>query len=667
MNHHIRVLLAVALAVSCLSSTPIRAQALDPGYLSEMPPPAKILSEIKGKDAEDTIERQMGAFMVLNKLIDDMAMGIEHRFLPRKIKPDEFRIKEMYGKAYADLWHKAINKELHKYDNDWDLLGELLNKFFSQSFRDLYSKSNADKDARLEAHRQRSSGVVFGGTPSANSPNPECAAKGLDDLTCKFQTAMKGIMKTMGQTEEAEVDAATPGLVLSGTYSAPNFRVVMWAGSSSWVFCDDVWLQTEYAIEQKGNQVVVNIENGRDTLALTLQPDIKTLTGSGRTVPIHGYAPGGGSTATAGTPGTANQVTTTTQRELTPLEAKQYPNAVKNGQTYTLNETTTSTEYTMPISPGGAPWRPKSAPCRLGVLKYQIVDNSKPSDVPALIQDWFDEVPGLVQGLRMIGNYDGPGGASIKFFPEKAIVGCNATIVEHNYGVLVEDGQVFVQIMSHLGAEKFVLRPDGILSGTGAQVTRYGKRKTGNNTYVQSSDKCTYGNLTPRGRSQTSVPTSNATAPVVKNAPISNSTTVVVEPPVLTVSNGFIGQAANPLAGRELLVLKASFEEALRKAGFQDPASAPGKRSAVAIWAAACKAQSPMCKQGIDALQAFYVGRIRLDATGTAKVSGLPKGNFWVLGLGVANNQHFVWSLPIDIKPGSNSISFSQGNASIIY
>ncbi|HTG95428.1 MAG TPA: hypothetical protein VL866_22710, partial [Pyrinomonadaceae bacterium] len=108
MNHHVRVLLAVALAVSCLSSTPIRAQALDPGYLSEMPPPAKILSEIKGKDAEDTIERQMGAFMVLNKLIDDMAMGIEHRFLPRKIKPDEFRIKEMYGKAYADLWHKAI-------------------------------------------------------------------------------------------------------------------------------------------------------------------------------------------------------------------------------------------------------------------------------------------------------------------------------------------------------------------------------------------------------------------------------------------------------------------------------------------------------------------------------------------------------------------------------
>ena len=114
-------------------------------------------------------------------------------------------------------------------------------------------------------------------------------------------------------------------------------------------------------------------------------------------------------------------------------------------------------------------------------------------------------------------------------------------------------------------------------------------------------------------------------------------------------------------------MLKVSFEEALRKAGFQDPASTPVKRSAVAIWAAACKAQSPMCKQGIDALHNFYVGKIRLDATGTARVSGLPKGNFWVLGLGAANGQHFVWSLPMVIKPGSNSISFSQGNATIIY
>lgn len=664
MKHQIRTLVAIALSVSFLGSIPVQAQTLDPSYLSEMPPPAKILSEIKGKDTEDTIERQMGAFMLLNKMIDEMAWGLEHRFLPLKIKPDELRIKEMYGHAYADLWHKAINKERHLYDNDWDLRAELLNKLFSESFRDLYAKSNANKEARLEAHRQRSSGVVLGVAPSANQPNPECAAKGLDDLTCKFQTAMKGMIKTMGATEETEVDAATPGLVLSGAYNGQNFSVLMFPGSSSWVYCDDVWLQTTYAIEQKGNRVVVNIDNGRDPLALTLQPDIKTLTGPGQTVPIHGYAPGGGS-ATAGTPGSTNEVTTTRQRELTPLEAKQYPNAVKNGQTYTLNETTTSTEYTMPVSPSPAPWRQKSAPCRVGILKYQ--NNNSQADVPDLLKDWFDEVPGLVQGLRMIGNYNGPGGASIKFFPEKVLVGCNATMAEHNYGVLLKEGKVLVQIFSHLGAETFTLKPDGILAGTGATVARYGKRKTGNGTYVESSDKCTYGTLAPRGQSQTSVRASNATTPLVKSPPVATSTANATEPPVLMVNNGFLGQSANPLAGRELLVLKASFEEALRKAGFQDPASAPVKRSAVAIWAAACKAQSPLCKQGIDALQAFYVGKIRLDATGTARVGGLPKGQFWVLGLGVASGKHYVWNLPIEIKPGANAIAFDQRNATIIY
>jgi hypothetical protein len=33
-----------------------------------MPAPARIISEIKGKDTEDTIERQMGAFQALIKI-----------------------------------------------------------------------------------------------------------------------------------------------------------------------------------------------------------------------------------------------------------------------------------------------------------------------------------------------------------------------------------------------------------------------------------------------------------------------------------------------------------------------------------------------------------------------------------------------------------------------
>ena len=68
--------------VACLSgSTSVHPQALNPPYLSEMPVPARVVAEIQGKDAEDTGERQMGAFVTLVQTIDDMAWGIGHRYV----------------------------------------------------------------------------------------------------------------------------------------------------------------------------------------------------------------------------------------------------------------------------------------------------------------------------------------------------------------------------------------------------------------------------------------------------------------------------------------------------------------------------------------------------------------------------------------------------------
>ena len=96
MNHRIRALVAIVLAGSLLGSTAVRGQTFDPSYLREMPHPARILSEIKGTDFQDTIERQMGAFMALNKMIDDMAKGVENRYMPTQAKPDEIRIKDIY-------------------------------------------------------------------------------------------------------------------------------------------------------------------------------------------------------------------------------------------------------------------------------------------------------------------------------------------------------------------------------------------------------------------------------------------------------------------------------------------------------------------------------------------------------------------------------------------
>src|SRR5262249_34972228 len=92
--------------ISFSSSVAVHSQTLNPSYLSEMPAPARVIAEIKGKDPADAGARQLGAFNILVTLISDMAYGLEHRF-ERQLTPDEQRITNAYSKAYADLWHKV--------------------------------------------------------------------------------------------------------------------------------------------------------------------------------------------------------------------------------------------------------------------------------------------------------------------------------------------------------------------------------------------------------------------------------------------------------------------------------------------------------------------------------------------------------------------------------
>ena len=154
-------LTATLVLTALFTAVPMRvyAQALNPSYLAEMPPPARVIAEVKGKDAEDTGERQMGAFMVLIQMMDDMAWGIEHRYVnnadTRRLTPDESRIRLAYQTAYADLWHKVTNKEGHVYDHDRDLRNEIVNKFFSEGFRALYLKSGTNAAAGHKAFQDR--------------------------------------------------------------------------------------------------------------------------------------------------------------------------------------------------------------------------------------------------------------------------------------------------------------------------------------------------------------------------------------------------------------------------------------------------------------------------------------------------------------------------------
>src|SRR5260370_12410747 len=147
----------IAAFVSLLGSRAVYAQPLNPFYLSEMPPPPRVMAVIKGKDAEDTGERQMGAFMALIQIMDEMAWGIGHRYVndadTRDLTPDERRIRLAYQTVYAELCHKVTKKD--PYVHDPELLNEYLTNLLPQNFRAPYFESNANATQGYKAFHQR--------------------------------------------------------------------------------------------------------------------------------------------------------------------------------------------------------------------------------------------------------------------------------------------------------------------------------------------------------------------------------------------------------------------------------------------------------------------------------------------------------------------------------
>ena len=685
MKRCIKGLATILFVFSLLSTTVVFGQTLKPTYLSEMPAPARVISEIKGKDAEDTIERQMGAFQALIKMIDDMAFGFEKRYTyntASNATPDENRIKLAYGYAYADLWHKAVaaRREEHLYDHDRVLLGELLTKLSSQNFRDLYAKSDAKTAEYYKAYRAQNSGVVF--TVGAAAPKDEfheaCAAKGLDDFTCMMAQMMKGVMKV----SDAMSGPVVPGLRMSGGYQSGKFTMLLDPGGNAWVHCGEVFLLSSYKVERRNNQVVLHLTNEQDPFTLALKPDGTTLAGPA-SILVHGNAPGGSTTTTTAGSSREVQTTTTTEMNARDLQASgRAQEATQTGnQTYSVKDTTTSTEYTPPTTTTVPAYHAVTVPCRVGVLPVQPERPSEPGKKTGGMADIVDEImpaSGKVpNGLRMAGTYYGQGGASVEFLPDKAIVGCHVTQVEHPYTVASPAGQLLINLGGNGGSQTFTLTPEGTLLGDNATVSLSGRRKIGEDTlgdpkYAPSSDSCSYGVLSPRGASQSSERTTLSPASAPASAPrradssitpSAQNSNAAAGTGALSIAATFAGQLSNPFAGVPVLFLKESAEDILRREGFGNAAG----KSALELWAEGCKTGNPICTKGGQALQKARVNGVRFDANGHVGFANVPVGTYWVVTEIRSNNKSYVWNLRIDVRPGSNAASLDQNNPTVVF
>ena len=703
MKHRILGFVMIALAVSLVCSTIALGQTLNPSYLSEMPEPSRVLNEIKGKDAEDTLDRQMGAFKALEKMIDDLAWGLEHRYLPKGATPDENKIKYAYEVAYADLWKKAANKDnVNTYIHDRPLVQELMNKLFTQSFRDLLIKSDAKAAEAYKAYREKqangtlyNSGQVTPVTSPAGSGGPgttaemrRCIESGRSQRNCFSDVMSNGFDAMTG----INTKTVTPGLRMTGYYRSVSGTILVFQPEKAVLTCNSVSSPLLYSVEVTDTGAIVRIDNEGKPLLFTLRPD-GSLAGSGQTK-IDGITANGTSTVATNGPITH---TTTTTRELTPLEAGTDQNATTNGQIKNVTDTTTSTDYGQTGTARKINYENRSTTCSLGLMKP-----SGPTPLPPDIESPFGILTTLFSGmgtlmkggsvadatktmlvgdnpiqpgLRMGGEYSGDTGFHVAFHPESVTVGCGEAERASEYSIHVTGNRVALAIADKTDPITLQLKPDGSITGEGsAQVngrTLTGTTEDPNNPFVfaPKSARCTLGRLTPGAASSLGGPPANVAPVAVMPATPAPNPGNSANKGSLSITGHFAGaSSSNMFAGKPVLFLKESAEDILRRAGFV-PAAGSAIRSSVAMWSAACDAKDmATCSKGIQPIVSERVNTANFTTEGKLEFPGVPAGTYWALSDFKSNGKHYVWNTRVDIRPGgSTTLTLDESNTFVVF
>jgi hypothetical protein len=328
-----------------------------------------------------------------------------------------------------------------------------------------------------------------------------------------------GMDKLTGQLTGISTKApTTPGLRMTGDYSGPRGLRLIFQPEKAVLTCSEVSSPLPYRVEVTNTQTLIKLQNGTGAVVFALQADGK-LAGSG-TATIDGITAAG--TTTEQTMGTTTQ-TTTRQRELTPLEARNYPGAQANGQIMTIKEQSTETTYGPTGTTQKINYQNKKAQCNLGLIT-PTGPTPLPPDIESptgLLTAIFSGTAALMNGgstkdatvamfnldkapppgLRMGGKYSGANDFSVTFHLESATVACGNVERALEYSVQRTANQVLLKIQDKTDPITLQLKPDGSLLGTGTvQVngrTIVGTTDDPNNpyTFAPKTGRCTVGSL----------------------------------------------------------------------------------------------------------------------------------------------------------------------------
>lgn len=521
-------------------------QGTNPPYIADMPSVDRVKKEIQGANPTDTLARQVAVFTYLPQIVE--RRRDPNRSVRQPMTPDEQRVVAAYNLAAYELEQafvrshspeeaKAFDVTHGHYEMDPAFYEQWYNRLFSSAFRTGYEGVQATKDAqaqaRVDAQRRDNGNRQAFGSPAAapaGAPAPaaasavkpgsqaelaRCIASGRSQRVCFSEVMSNGLDELTGISSKPQIPA---GLRMTGDYASPEgFRLIFQPDKVTMV-CRGVPLPLPYTVELTGTQAIVKIPHGSQPVVFSVRADGK-LAGSGP-IRVTGQVPAG--TATEQTTGMSTQ-TTTRQVELTPLEARNYPNAKQNGQTFTVAQDATELVYGPTGTRTVTTFATKTADCTLAVLAPTGLTPLPPDlespmgfltaiasgmsvlmnggSVEQATADMLNLNDAPAPGLRMSGRYAVPGGFSVSFHPESATIACGDAELAHEYSVERVADQILVKIPDKTNPVTLQLKPDGSLAGSGTvQVNGrviVGTTEDPKNPFVYRPNvgRCAMGNL----------------------------------------------------------------------------------------------------------------------------------------------------------------------------
>jgi hypothetical protein len=524
------------------------------------------------------------------------------------------------------------------------------------------AKANPQPNNQPTAPRPQAPQVAPRPIPPKNAEERamrRCVSSGRLPATCTGNSLLGAFGQMVSQVLPSVAKEPAPGPDMAGVFEGAGHWRLDFIDGGVLVNCSVLSPdQRGYTLDFKNNRAAIVIDTTPKPLVLTLSADAKTITGPGP-VQIDGVIATGYDSGLRDASGRPVDAATATGPVYNQNGQRVSRSAVSGHSTFSHKQVTCPA---LNLSSKGA---------GVGIQTMQ-------TDLLKSMFSEGDKGPPTPPGIRMHGIFAASTGFSAQFFPESVILGCGPDSARaYPYTVVADGTRMGIKIDAPDHPLTLAFGPNGSLDPGSDPYQVHGRIVIGMNanddfTFAPMEQTCNLAVLTPSkqipssgGTAATPVASAGSpgTAPAngggglsTPAAPLGNAT--------LSIVSGFPTQpdAPNPLAGRPYVLLRNSYANALANGGVSVP---PGM-SPYKYVGTICVSRTPDCQKILDAVKADAASSVRADVNGSGTFPGVPPGTYYLMVSALYNNQPLSWSQAVQLKPGPNSVTLGQSNATPI-